>query len=243
MAPRTVIPVNRDPAATEAPLPANPAAFQQIIDFIVRNRAAHPPVDNTNYAQDFISFDPPAFDGSSDDIEVAYEWIEDLESIFKILQFEDEQRVRSAVFRLKGHARYWWKSVEPAQDDDAEALSWQEFKDMFFDRYCPETVMYEKEREFVNLRQGNMTLKEYGRQFLKLSRFAPELVDTQSKMAFRFVMGLRKEIRGQVAIHEYTDYHSAFLAARIMDECMPVRSQPGHGHGPAGRKRKHRQIS
>lgn len=76
-------------------------------------------------------------------------------------------------------------------------ISWEEFKDMFFDQFCPETLRDEKQMEFLNLRQGNMTVQEYHRRFLKLSRFAPEqLMDNQSKMAHRFVKGIRNEIKG-----------------------------------------------
>ncbi|KAG7016551.1 hypothetical protein SDJN02_21660 [Cucurbita argyrosperma subsp. argyrosperma] len=243
------------PAASGSQIPSvalSPDALQQIIDCMVRNSGARSSapssqsstVGNINYVREFIKFDPPAFDPSSGDIDVAYDWIRDLEFVFDLLKFPDEQRVRCAVFKLQGNARNWWRSVGSAQEDDGESpISWEEFKDMFLDWRCPMTLRHEKEMEFLNLKQGNMSVEDYDQQFLRLSRFAPEMVDTQSKMVHRFVMGLRKGIRGLVAIQNHTDYASAFEVARTLDECMPVKTQPGQDEGSSGQKRKHQRIA
>lgn len=57
-----------------------------------------------------------------------------------------------------------------------------------------EALQNQKEVEFVNFRQGNLSVIEYERQFNWLSRYAPHLVGIDERKARRFERGLRPEI-------------------------------------------------
>jgi len=61
--------------------------------------------------------------------------------------------------------------------------TWEEFKELFLKKYYPTNIHNQKEAEFLMLKQGSMTLVEYKRKFDELSRFAPELMDTEQKSA------------------------------------------------------------
>jgi hypothetical protein len=65
-----------------------------------------------------------------------------------------------------------------------------------FHRYhIPDGIMKLKGDEFRNLKQGNKTLSEYIFQFTELSRYSPELVNTDAKKQTKFIEGLTCELR------------------------------------------------
>jgi len=65
------------------------------------------------------------------------------------------------------------------------------------------------------LKQGSVTLVEYERKFDELSRFAPELVDTEQKRARRFEQGLRDDLRQVVVTFELGTYHEVLAKAQL----------------------------
>ncbi|GFY97573.1 hypothetical protein Acr_12g0001140 [Actinidia rufa] len=94
----------------------------------------------------------------------------------------------------------WWESVLAARRDarrvakvaenveapDIENLTWAEFEKMFENQYFPESYREQLRDKFEKFEQGNMTLSEYITQYQALSRFAPELVNTEEKKCRRF---------------------------------------------------------
>jgi len=48
-------------------------------------------------------------------------------------------------------------------------LYWKKFKVAFHDRFFPLEMRHAKVLEFINLRQGNMSVKEYDLKFMQLS--------------------------------------------------------------------------
>ena len=45
------------------------------------------------------------------------------------------------------------------------------FKTVFLERFFPREIREAKVKEFINLQQGSMTVKEYSLKFVKLSRY------------------------------------------------------------------------
>lgn len=65
-------------------------------------------------------------------------------------------------------------------------IMWAWFKTEFLNRYFPPNTREAKGREFTNLVQGSMTVKEYAAKFIELSRFAPHLIPNEEKKARKF---------------------------------------------------------
>ncbi|XP_059638859.1 uncharacterized protein LOC132281144 [Cornus florida] len=60
---------------------------------------------------------------------------------------------------------------------DITAMTWDDFKTRFNDKYLPLLVKEKKATEFMQLEQNNdMSINEYERKFTELSRFAPHIV-------------------------------------------------------------------
>ena len=60
----------------------------------------------------------------------------------------------------------------------------------FKGHFIPPGVMEMKHTEFMQLTQGNKTLKEYLHAFNHLSRYCPKFVSTESKKIASFKRGL-----------------------------------------------------
>ncbi|PHU14172.1 putative alpha,alpha-trehalose-phosphate synthase [UDP-forming] 8 [Capsicum chinense] len=73
-----------------------------------------------------------------------------------------------------------WKSERL---DDAGPIEWEEFITAFLDRFFPQELREAKVLEFINLRQANMTVKEYSLKFTQLPKYASHVVtDSRAKM-------------------------------------------------------------
>ena len=64
-----------------------------------------------------------------------------------------------------------------------------------------------KQEEFRNLRQGNRSLTEYMDDFLALSRYAPDDIDTDVKRKAKFLRGLNDELKIHLSIAYTLGYH------------------------------------
>ena len=65
-------------------------------------------------------------------------------------------------------------------------------------KYFPATVRHAKAQEFLELRQGTVTVMEYVFKFTKLARFSDEYVATDIAKVRRFENGLELSIRGKI---------------------------------------------
>ena len=52
-------------------------------------------------------------------------------------------------------------------------MTWDVFKRVFLEKYIPEEVRNKKEMEFLELKQGSMTVAEYIAKFEELVRYFP----------------------------------------------------------------------
>ena len=69
-------------------------------------------------------------------------------------------------------------------------VTWQEFNTTFRQYYIPAGLLNRKLSEFVELKQGNMTIMEYVNKFNHLAQYARTHVDTNEKKMDCFNHGL-----------------------------------------------------
>lgn len=95
----------------------------------------------------------------------------------------------------------------------------------------------QKETEFLELRQGSMSVVEYETKFNQLSRYAIHLVDTYIKKARRFERGLRPEIGGIMASLGLNTYAEAIERAQaIFSRLNLERTTQKRAEAPVKRK-------
>ena len=81
-----------------------------------------------------------------------------MERIFTLLGSTEEQQFIFVVSLLQGDAYDWWETV-PNVTARPPVLTYADFLREFRDRYMPEMYRDEKQREFLNLKQRNMTMR------------------------------------------------------------------------------------
>ncbi|XP_075492496.1 uncharacterized protein LOC142530549 [Primulina tabacum] len=115
----------------------------------------------------FMRMNPKDFTGTSDPM-VAEGWIKSLEVTFRFMELEDVDRVRCATYLFGRDARLWWEGASVALD--LATLSWTHFREVFFSKYFTDDVRSRLTREFMTMRQGDMTVAEFIHSCSNLSR-------------------------------------------------------------------------
>ena len=105
---------------------------------------------------------------------VADHWFMQIENVLKAMEItSDTTRIRLATFQLEGEARVWWRWARTSRD--LEFMTWAEFQELFMGKYFPETARHAKAQEFLELKQGAMTVMDYVARFTELARFADDM--------------------------------------------------------------------
>ena len=101
---------------------------------------------------------------------VADHWFHQVERIVDAMKItSDATRIRLATFGLEGDSHIWWDWVKVSRDP--EMMTWGEFQELFMNKFFPALARHAKAREFLELKQGNMTMLEYVAKFTELARF------------------------------------------------------------------------
>ena len=90
----------------------------------------------------------------------------------------------------------WWDWVKTSRD--LKAMTWAEFHELFMGKYFPATARHVKAQEFLELKQGTMTMMEYVAKFTELARVADDYVATDMAKVRKFKNGLKLSIQGKI---------------------------------------------
>ena len=128
---------------------------------------------------------------------VADHWFMQIEKVLKAMEITyGATRIRLVVFQLKGEAQVWWRWARTSRD--LEAMTWADFQELFMGKYFPETARHAKAQEFLELKQGAMTVIDYVARFTELARSADDYVATDMAKVRRFENWLKLSIRARI---------------------------------------------
>src|SRR4051812_37806029 len=164
---------------------------------------------------DFQRTRPPSFDQATDPIE-ADDWLRTMEKKLEIAHCDEVYKVPFATHYLEGYAAIWWdntKAVWPAGED----ITWERFKEKFRTYHIPTGVLKTKQREFLALVQGNMTVTEYLNKFNHLERYSVHDVATEERKIDRFLGGLSPTLRCQLSMLDFPDFQTLVNKALIAE--------------------------
>ena len=97
---------------------------------------------------------------------------------------------------LQDEAYQWWVSV--TRTAPLETITWRFFLDEFKKYYVGRIYLNNMRREFHNLKQRQMSVTEYQREFTWLSKYAPEILVSEEERCRKFEYGLNDHIRAHV---------------------------------------------
>ena len=115
--------------------------------------------------------------------------------------------MRFATQQLLGSASAWWDTFNTMQPMDHH-VTWQKFTTPFRQYYIPAGLLNRKLFEFLELKQGNMTMMGYVNKFNHLAQYTRTHMDTDEKKMNHFNRGLSCILQEKL----YTEGYQTFVA-------------------------------
>ena len=107
--------------------------------------------------RDFTRMNPPTFFGSKVD-EDPQNFIDEVFKIVDAMGVTPREKAELASYQLKDVAQVWFEQWRDERPIGADPIDWGVFKTAFLDRCFPLELREQKLVEFMNLRQGNMSV-------------------------------------------------------------------------------------
>ncbi|KAA3465862.1 Transposon Ty3-I Gag-Pol polyprotein [Gossypium australe] len=178
------------------PIPQPVLVAPQGIDLV---RITKPPVDKIQKqrAEEFRT-------NIDDDPYRAEFWLENSMSVFDELSCTPEEILKCVMSLLRDPAYHWWKTLTSVVPK--ERVTWDFFLEEFQKKYISQRFVDQKQMEFLELKQGKMTVAEYEREFFTLSKYAQECVSTEAILCKRFKDGLNQDVKLLVGILKLKEF-------------------------------------
>ena len=97
------------------------------------------------------------------------------------------EKAELAAYQLKDVAQTWYVQWSDNRALRGGLVTWEIFKKTFLDRLFPTEMNESKVEEFINLRQGCISVLDYSLKFIKLSMYAPSFVSNPRDVMSHFV--------------------------------------------------------
>ncbi|GKB54653.1 putative reverse transcriptase domain-containing protein, partial [Tanacetum coccineum] len=132
-------------------------------------------------------------------------WIENKENVLDNSGCSENQKVKYAASSFVNKALTWWNTQIQARGHEAAiGMTWNDFKALLVEEFCPSNEMERLENEFWNHKMVGANHAAYTDRFHELAKLVPHLVTPESARIKRYVAGLAPEIRGMLKAVEET---------------------------------------
>ncbi|XP_019266580.1 PREDICTED: uncharacterized protein LOC109244009 [Nicotiana attenuata] len=143
---------------------------------------------------------------------VVEQWPKCMERVIERLEYTNAAKFKYDISLLQKDAYDWWVSV-PNAKEKSPVLTWDDFIKAFRVKYVPHVYCDAKKKEFLNLRQGSVSIAGYQQKYLRLSRYAGGTIDDERDKCVIFEEGLNGSIRKSMAILQLEDFSKLVSAA------------------------------
>ncbi|KAG2383927.1 uncharacterized protein HKW66_Vig0153100 [Vigna angularis] len=181
--------------------------------------------------ESFLQHHPSKFNGKGLPDE-ADQWLRDMERIFNAKRCPDENRLAYIEYLLTGEASHWWASARAILTDARQPITWEVFRNKFYEEYFPDSVRFAKEVEFLQLVQGGMSVSEYTNKFKHLVRFNT-MATSEEWQCRKFENGLRSELKVMISSLCIRTFPAMVERAKVLEKNM----------AEAERHKKQQQVS
>ena len=148
----------------------------------------------------------------------------------------DIEKAELTSYQLKDVAKTWCKMWQDGRVLGGVSVTWELFKTTFLERFFPREMMEVMVEEFINLKQGSMTVREYSLKFVKLSRYANSLVFNNRDEMSRFLTGIAEDLEDECRA---AMFHDNMNLSRLMVHVQQVEESRRRIHTRVGNKSRH----
>ena len=146
-----------------------------------------------------------------DEPSMAENWLERIERMLVQMHCTSDESLDCETSLLQEEAYQWWVSV--TRTAPSKRVTWRFFLDEFKKQYVGRIYLNNMRREFHNLRQRQMSVTEYQREFTRMSKYAPEILVSEEEKCCRFEDGLNDHIRAHVMGFFHEDFSKIVTCA------------------------------
>jgi predicted transcriptional regulator len=147
----------------------------------------------------------------------ANDWLRTIEKKLQVIECTNRERVLFVAHQLVGPTVYWWDGYVKAQKEP-ETINWQKFKNNFSSHHVPFGMMKLKKKEFEDLKQDSMSVNEYVTQFIQLSRYALDDMDTDEKKREWFLNGLNDGLAYALEARDFINFQDMVDKALVLEK-------------------------
>ncbi|KAM1160982.1 hypothetical protein ACFX2I_000134 [Malus domestica] len=168
-----------------------------------------------SYLDHFMKNKPLKFWGAPE-AEKAESWLEHIKKNMRTLHVPPELQVNVASHVFEGEADLWWGTIRAQYN--LEEMNFDDFEQLFLNRYFPDAMKHTKIQEFLDLKQENMTVAEYVAKFAELSKYSDDIANDKKTKAIKFRQGLRDSVRRHIVGQGRKTYHEIMEAAYELEQ-------------------------
>ncbi|GJV39635.1 putative ribonuclease H-like domain-containing protein [Tanacetum coccineum] len=148
--------------------------------------------------KEFLACNPKEYDGKGGVVALTC-WIEKMEYVHDMSGYSIDQKVKYTAGSFVSKALTWWNSqIRTLSQEVAVSMSWNDFKCMMIQEFCPSHEMQKLESELWNHAMVGAGHAAYTDRFHELARLVPHLVTPESRMIERNGSIKKVEKRGNV---------------------------------------------
>ncbi|GJR84556.1 putative reverse transcriptase domain-containing protein [Tanacetum coccineum] len=142
-----------------------------------------------------------------------------MESVIDNSGCTENQKVKYAASSFVNKAQTLWNTqIQAGGYEAAIGMTWNGFKALLVEEFCPSNEMERLENEFWNHKMVGANHAAYTDRFHELAKLVPHLVTPESARIKRYVAGLAPEIRGMLKATQPTTIQDAILRAGILTD-------------------------
>ncbi|GJV44487.1 reverse transcriptase domain-containing protein [Tanacetum coccineum] len=121
----------------------------------------------------FLACNPKEYDGKGGDVVLTH-WIEKIESVHDMSGCSIDQKVKCTAGLFMGRALTWWNSqIRTLSREVVVSMSWNDFKFIMIQEFCPNHEMQKLESELWNHIMVEACHAAYTDRFHELARLVP----------------------------------------------------------------------
>ena len=189
--------------------------------------------DRAGLLNSFKKLNPPMFNGDSNP-QAAESWYKQIQHLLGSMKVQTNQdKIALATIQFEGEANHWWEMVSNSRQ--TEEMTWAQFEALFYEKYFLEPVKIQMAREFLSLTQGRMTVTQYANKFEMLSRYAPEMIGSESAKARKFEWELDQPLRRTIIALQLPTY------TQVVDRAISLEKESEDARRISGQQFKNNQ--
>ncbi|XP_073269447.1 uncharacterized protein [Primulina huaijiensis] len=114
-----------------------------------------------------------------------------MEQCFRVLHYDENEKMEVADFMIQEKARKWWKPVSVILVQQHGRIRWEHFRQAFINHHFSPSLCQAKEMELLTIKQGDSSIEDYQKRFTDLLPYVPHISENYSEKYSHFLNEIR----------------------------------------------------